>query len=65
VYGFVWPAIVALGDTRLEVYDPDIYSGPTKLPERIAPDVFETDRSRNRAIGALGELDVIASIAHP
>jgi hypothetical protein len=64
VNAFARPIGVAGRDTRFEVDDSGVRRYSVQFRERVTPDVGGIDRPPNWAIDLLGEIDVVARVAH-
>ena len=59
----VAPVVLAGSDARLEIDDAQIHAGTIEFRQRIAPDVIELHRPRDRSVDPLGEFHVGAGLA--
>lgn len=58
------PRLLAGGDGRLQVHDPDVRVGPLQLLQGPAPGVGEGDRVRDRPVLPLRQLHVASGVFH-
>jgi hypothetical protein len=56
------PVVLAGSDARLEIDDAQIHAGTIEFCQRIAPDVIELHRGRDRAVDTLGAFHVGAGV---
>src|SRR6202030_686742 len=59
----VAPVVLAGSDASLEIDDAQIHAGTIQFRQRIAPDVIELHRPRDRAVDTLGAFHVGAGVA--
>jgi len=60
----VEPVVLAGSDAGLEIDDAQIDAGTIEFRQRIAPDVIEFHRPRDRTVDSLGEFHVGAGVAN-
>src|SRR5258707_8771378 len=58
----VAPVVLAGSDARLEIDDAQIHADTIEFRQRIAPDVIELHRPRDRAVDPLGAFHVGAGV---